>query len=93
MDKILQAIKTSFYRHQKKIYLLSFGLVFIIGITILIKIYIKHYQNRFYPGTYIDQVKVAGLTLSEAETKLADNWLTVNKLYMILIRLKKQTFS
>ncbi len=78
MDKNLQAIKTSFYRHQKKIYLLSFGLVFVIGIIILIKIYIKHYQNRFYPGTYVDQVKIAGLNLSEAETKLADNWLTAS---------------
>jgi vancomycin resistance protein YoaR len=78
MDKILQAIKTSFCRYQKKIYLLSFGLVFAIGTIALIKIYINYYQNRFYPGTYIDQVKVAGLNLAEAETKLADNWLAVS---------------
>lgn len=78
MDKILQAIKTSFYRHQKKFYLLSFGLVFLIGIIVLIKIYINYYQDRFYPGTYVDQVKIAGLDLSEAEIKLADNWSTAS---------------
>jgi vancomycin resistance protein YoaR len=78
MEKILQAIKTSFYRFKKSFYLLSLGLFFLIGVIILIKIYINHYENRFYPRTYIDQVKVAGLNLAEAEKKLANNWLAAN---------------
>jgi vancomycin resistance protein YoaR len=75
MDKISQAIKTSFYFLRKNIYLLALGLCFFFGVIILSKIYTKYYQKRFYPRTYIDQVKVGGLTLMEAEKKLTDNWL------------------
>ncbi|NMA29799.1 MAG: hypothetical protein GX943_01925 [Candidatus Pacebacteria bacterium] len=74
MDKILQAIKTSFSLLKKNFYLLLLGLFFIFGVIILSKIYLNHYADRFYPRTYIDQVKVAGLTLVEAENKLASNW-------------------
>jgi vancomycin resistance protein YoaR len=78
MDKILQAIKTSFYLLKKNFYLLLLGLLLACGVIILGKIYINHYQTRFYPGTYIDQVKVAGLNLVEAENKLASNWSTAS---------------
>lgn len=79
MDKILSAIKTSFHYLQKNIYLLALGLILISGVIILSKIYVKYYQNRFYPRTYIDQVKVSGLSLTEAEIKLATNWSTASK--------------
>jgi vancomycin resistance protein YoaR len=79
MDKILQAIKTSFSLIKRNLYLLVLGTLFLIGIIFLSKIYIRYYQERFYPRTYIDNVKVSGLSKAEAEKKLASNWQTASK--------------
>jgi vancomycin resistance protein YoaR len=79
MDKILQAIKTSFSLLKRNLYLLILGALFLIGVIFLSKIYINYYQGRFYPRTYIDNVKVAGLNKEEAENKLASNWSTASK--------------
>jgi hypothetical protein len=53
--------------------------LFLIGVIFLSKLYINYYQERFYPRTYIDHVKVAGLSKEEAENKLASNWSTASK--------------
>lgn len=79
MDKILPAIKTSFYFLKRNLYLLILGTLFLLGVIILSKIYFNYYQDRFYPRTYIDNVKVAGLNKAEAEQKLANNWSTTSK--------------
>lgn len=79
MDKISLVIKTSFQYLRKNYYLVILGGILIVGVIILSKIYVKYYQDRFYPRTYIDQVEVGGLTLAEAENKLASNWLTASK--------------
>lgn len=79
MDKISLVIKTSFRYLKKNYYLVILGVILLFGAVFLSKIYIDYYQDRFYPRSYIDQVRVSDLTMAEAEKKLADNWLTASK--------------
>ncbi len=79
MDKISLVIKTSFRYLKKNYYLVILGVILLFGAIFLSKIYTNYYQDRFYPQTYIDQIRVSDLTIAEAEKKLADNWVNASK--------------
>ena len=70
MDKIHSSIKLNFAQRKQNILLLSVGLLLILIGIWLIWIYLNYYQDRFYPKTYIDDINVSGLDLTEAKNKI-----------------------
>lgn len=76
MEKIYPAIKLNFPQKKQPRFLLGSGFLFGAGLLllflaiVLIKVYYDYYQTRFYQQTFVENISVAGLTLTEAKTKL-----------------------
>lgn len=72
MDKIYSSIKLNFKQKKQNIALLSVGVLLILVSCWLVFIYMNYYQSRFYPKTYLDDVNVSGLNLSEAKARIQE---------------------